>query len=215
MLARTMAQYYAPSIQAIHLNFIPVTPPYPWKSPLRFFHSLISVPFSAKDRASIARTMDYTSRGNVYMKQQGTRPQTLGYGLHDSPVALLAWIYDKMHSRSDNYPWTEEEILTWVSVYYFSRAGPMASTRIYYESQAPRPDENVAGVDGKAVRKWMTLENCLAARALSNVRFAVAQFKEEIIMLPMSWYRVWCRRRNLIVVAISRLGRCLIFWPEI
>lgn len=189
MLARTMAQYYASSIQAIHLNFIPVPPPYPWKSPLRFLHSLLSVPFSAKDRASIARTMDYTSRGNAYMKQQGTRPQTLGYGLHDSPVALLAWIYDKMHSWSDSYPWTEEEILTWVSVYYFSRAGPMASTRIYYESQAPKPGDSVVGVDGKAVTRWMTLEECLAARATANVRFAVAQFKEEIIMLPMAWYR--------------------------
>lgn len=189
MLARTMAQYYASSIQAIHLNFIPVTPPYPWKSPLRFLHSLISVPFSAKDRASIARTMDYAFRGNAYMKQQGTRPQTLGYGLHDSPVALLAWIYDKMHSWSDAYPWTEEEILTWVSVYYFSRAGPMASTRIYYESQAAKPGDSVLGVDGKAVTRWTTLEECFAACATGNVRFAVAQFKEEIIMWPMAWYR--------------------------
>lgn len=189
MIARTMAQYYARSIQAIHLNFIPVIPPYPWKSPLRFLQSLASVPFSAKDRANIARSLDYTSRGNAYMKQQETRPQTLGYGLHDSPVGLLAWIYDKMHSWSDSYPWTDEEILTWVSVYYFSRAGPTASTRIYYEASAQKPDSKVTGEDGKTVTKWTTLADCLAACAPPNVRFAVAQFKEEIIMLPMAWYR--------------------------
>lgn len=189
MIARTMAQYYAASIQAIHLNFIPVPPPYPWKSPLRFLQSIVSVPFSAKDRASIARTLDYAFRGNAYMKQQESRPQTLGYGLNDSPVGLLAWIYDKMHSWSDSYPWTDEEILTWVSVYYFSTAGPTASTRIYYEASAPRPDSQTVGVDGKMITRWMSLSECLAACAPPNVRFAVAQFKEEIVMWPMAWYR--------------------------
>lgn len=194
MIARTMSQYYAQHIQAIHLNFIPVIPPLPWRSPLRFLQSLASVPFSAKDRASIARTMEYAFRGNAYMKQQETRPQTLGYGLHDSPVGLLAWIYDKLHSWSDNYTWTDEEILTWVSVYYFSRAGPTASTRIYYEASAPKPGNMVTtGEVGKeedqTATKWMTLPAVLAACAPPNVRFAVAQFKEEIVMWPMAWYR--------------------------
>jgi len=98
----------------------------------------------------------------------------------DSPVALLAWIYDKLHSWSDAYPWTDEEILTWVSVYYFSRAGPTASTRIYYESLAQKPE---------AVTKWMSLAQMFDARAPANVRFAVAQFKREIIQWPMAWYR--------------------------
>ncbi|KAJ5673831.1 hypothetical protein N7462_009270 [Penicillium macrosclerotiorum] len=192
MIARTMSQYYAKHIQAIHLNFIPVIPPYPWRSPLRFFQSLVSVPFSAKDRAYIARSMDYLMRGNAYMKQQETRPQTLGYGLHDSPVALLAWIYDKLHSWSDSYSWTDEEILTWVSIYYFSRAGPTASTRIYYEASAKRSANNSTAengtADGQEPKNWMPLEQVLAAQAPPNVRFAVAQFKEELVMWPMAWY---------------------------
>jgi hypothetical protein len=197
MIARTMSQYYPQSTQAIHLNFTPVIPPYPWRSPYQFLKSLVSVPFSAKDRGYIARTMGYITRGNGYLRQQETRPQTLGYGLHDSPVGLLAWIYDKMHTWSDKYPWTDEEILTWVSVYYFSTAGPTASTRIYYEASAPKSSGNAAVSEDGAQKdllertdvNYMSMEQVFGARAPQNVRFAVAQFREEIIMWPMAWYR--------------------------
>ncbi|KAJ6179386.1 hypothetical protein N7519_009847 [Penicillium mononematosum] len=197
MIARTMSQYYPQSTQAIHLNFTPVIPPYPWRSPYQFLKSLLSIPFSAKDRGYIARTVGYITRGNGYLRQQETRPQTLGYGLHDSPVGLLAWIYDKMHTWSDKYPWTDEEILTWVSVYYFSTAGPMASTRIYYEASAPKSSGNAAlSEDGaqedlleRTDLNYMSMEQVLGARAPQNVRFAVAQFREEIVMWPMAWYR--------------------------
>lgn len=69
-----------------------------------------------------------------YFNEQSTKPQTIGYALADSPVALLAWIYEKLHDWTDDYPWTEDEILTWVSIYWFSTAGPAASVRIYYEA---------------------------------------------------------------------------------
>lgn len=41
--------------------------------------------------------------------EQATKPQTLGYSLADSPVGLLAWIYEKLVSWSDSYPWTDDE----------------------------------------------------------------------------------------------------------
>jgi hypothetical protein len=72
--------------------------------------------------------------GTGYRLLQSTKPQTIGYALHDSPVALLAWIYEKLHDWTDDYPWSDDEILTWVSIYYFSTAGPAASLRIYYEA---------------------------------------------------------------------------------
>ncbi|KAJ5194003.1 Alpha/beta hydrolase fold-1 [Penicillium cf. griseofulvum] len=197
IIARTMSQYYPEHTQAIHLNFIPVMPPYPWRRPYQFLKSLLSVPFSTKDRGYIARTLGYITSGNAYMKQQATRPQTLGYGLHDSPVGLLAWIYDKMHTWSNKYPWTDEEILTWVSIYYFSTAGPMASTRIYYEASAPKGHGSATISEDEALEEplektdlnYMSVEQVLGARAPQNVCFAVAQFHEEIVMWPMAWYR--------------------------
>jgi hypothetical protein len=71
--------------------------------------------------------------------EQASKPQTLAYALNDSPVALLAWIYEKLHDWTDSYPWTDDEIFTWVSIYQFSRAGPGAAHRIYYEVTHTKP----------------------------------------------------------------------------
>ncbi|KAI0829725.1 Alpha/Beta hydrolase protein [Trametes gibbosa] len=63
---------------------------------------------------------NYTkTKESGYWHEQSTRPQTLGYSLADSPT--------------DEYPWTDDEVLEWVSVYWFSHAGPGASLRIYKE----------------------------------------------------------------------------------
>lgn len=111
------------------------------------------------------------------MKQQETRPQTLGYGLHDSPVALLAWIYDKLHSWTDNYPWTDDEILTWVSIYQFSTAGPAASVRIYFEAAKGDGPDGVSTIE--AVSSYIP----------KTVKMAVAQFPGELLQLPFLWCR--------------------------
>lgn len=66
-------------------------------------------PFNSDDRAALARSAEYHSKGNGYMIQQSTKPQTLGYLLADSPVGLLAWIYEKLVLWTDNYGWTDDE----------------------------------------------------------------------------------------------------------
>ena len=53
-----------------------------------------------------------------------------------------------MHDWTDEYPWTEDEVLMWVSVYLFSREGPGASVRIYYESM--HPDKTY----GENISRW-------------------------------------------------------------
>ncbi|KAF9884173.1 hypothetical protein FE257_002231 [Aspergillus nanangensis] len=178
MIARIMAHRYSEHTKAVHVNFLPVAPPYPWKSPLVFLQSLLTIPFSAKDKGNLAVTQHYLSQGNAYLRQQETRPQTLGYALHDSPVALLAWIYDKLHTWTDDYKWTDDEILTWVSVYYFSTAGPAASIRIYYEAAQKS--------DLFDTSKMGTLD-VVSRPAPSNVKLAVAQFHRELIKVPLSW----------------------------
>jgi hypothetical protein len=44
-----------------------------------------------------------------YFAEQSTKPQTLGYSLADSPVGMLAWIYEKLVSWTDSYPWEDDE----------------------------------------------------------------------------------------------------------
>jgi len=78
-----------------------------------------------------------------YQQIQGTKPQSLGVALNDSPAGLAAWIVEKFHGWSDidqqsvnglDAKFTKDEILTDISVYWFT-ASITASTRIYYESR--------------------------------------------------------------------------------
>ncbi|KAF9073128.1 Alpha/Beta hydrolase protein [Rhodocollybia butyracea] len=111
-----------------------------WHTNFLHTHLLLNSPpptdessYTPADKEGLERFKKYQRFDSGYFKEQATKPQTLGYSLADSPVGLLAWIYEKLVGWTDNYPWTDDEVLTWVSIYWFSRAGPAASTRIYYE----------------------------------------------------------------------------------
>ncbi|KAJ7081331.1 Alpha/Beta hydrolase protein [Mycena belliarum] len=88
-----------------------------------------------KDQERLAKNASHMRSGFGYVGIQTTQPQTIGYSLADSPAGLLAWIYEKLVSWADNYPWTDDEVLTWISIYWFSRAGPTASIRVYLEAE--------------------------------------------------------------------------------
>ncbi|KAH9029801.1 Alpha/Beta hydrolase protein [Lactarius deliciosus] len=89
--------------------------------------------FTSREREAASISHNFFNNGMGYYAEQSTKPQTIGYSLADSPVGLLAWIYEKLITWTDAYLWTDDEILTWVSIYWFSCAGPAASVRIYYE----------------------------------------------------------------------------------
>lgn len=131
-ITRAIGALYPQHCKASHINMIRGDPPTFSKHPiLTLQHSL--APYTEKEKAGFARTNWFQKEGRGYYAEQSTKPQTLAYALNDSPVALLAWIYEKMHDWTDRYPWTEDEIFTWVSIYAFSTAGPGAAHRIYYE----------------------------------------------------------------------------------
>jgi pimeloyl-ACP methyl ester carboxylesterase len=89
-----------------------------------------------KHRVEAARRFQQEETG--YQQIQGTKPQTLGYGLMDSPAGLLAWIVEKFRSWSDcggdlERRFSKDELLANVAVYWFTRT-INSSTRLYYES---------------------------------------------------------------------------------
>jgi hypothetical protein len=79
-----------------------------WKSPLSYLSYLLT-PYSAEEKAGFERTMWYRNKASGYFIEQSTFPQTLAYGLTDSPVALLGWIYEKLVTWTDDYKWTDDE----------------------------------------------------------------------------------------------------------
>ena len=86
------------------------------------------------------------------------------------PVGLLAWIYDKLNDWSDGYPCTDGEILTWINLYLFSRAGPTASSRIYYEDIHDMKNSIVK------INQW-----------LPDVKLGVVYFPKEVLNTPKLW----------------------------
>ena len=80
----------------------------------------------------------YRQWDNGYAKQQSTRPQTLGYGLTDSPVGQLAWIVEKFKEWTDSARELPDEavprdrLLANMAVYWFTNTAT-SSANLYYE----------------------------------------------------------------------------------
>jgi pimeloyl-ACP methyl ester carboxylesterase len=90
------------------------------------------------DRARLATMEKWQAQSGAYLQLQGTRPQTIGQALVDSPAGLLAWIVEKFQEWTDPAAKLPEDavdrdrILTDVSIYWFTgTAGSAAHT--YYE----------------------------------------------------------------------------------
>jgi pimeloyl-ACP methyl ester carboxylesterase len=124
------------------------------------------IPFGEVDEATLAELTDaektrfermkrYLSEGNAYFQIQSTRPQTIAYGLTDSPAGQLAWIVEKF--KEWTYPSAElpekaierDRMLTNVMLYWPTAAGA-SSAQLYYEnmhtSNWPTPSAVPTGV---------------------------------------------------------------------
>ncbi|KAI9878205.1 MAG: hypothetical protein M1823_006989 [Watsoniomyces obsoletus] len=139
-------------------------------------------PYTAFEVAGQARTKWFREQGYGYGAEQSTKPHTLGFALADSPVALLAWIYEKLHDWTDNYPWTEEEVCTWMSIYWFSTAGPAANVRIYYEAIHTWDDSGTETKVARVSREGLQ-------RYIGGVKLGLSHSPKELRLLPHAWTR--------------------------
>ena len=92
-----------------------------------------------KARLKVRQTFQNEETG--YQQIQGTKPQTIGIALNDSPVALAAWIVEKFRTwcDCDGHPetiFTKDELLTNITLYWVTETAA-SSARIYYESRHP------------------------------------------------------------------------------
>lgn len=171
MITRIMGLLYPDHVLASHVNMIRGGKPTWTSHPLLALQHALT-PYNSRDRAGFARTAWFRNEGSGYRIQADTKPQTLGYALADSPVGLLAWIYEKLHDWTDAYPWTDDEILTWVSIYWFSTAGPAANLRIYYEAV-----------------KDTSLGRLRSQQYIPRVKLGLAHFPLELSVVPRTWGR--------------------------
>jgi pimeloyl-ACP methyl ester carboxylesterase len=93
---------------------------------------------SDEERQCLEAMAEHRRWGRGYAEEQATRPQTVGYGLTDSPVGQCAWILEKFWAWTDNDgnpedALTRDQMLDDISVYWFG-ASATSSARLYWES---------------------------------------------------------------------------------
>ena len=113
--------------RGIHMN-MPIAPPDPDQME----------DLSELEQRALAAMQFYQEHDSGYSKQQSTRPQTLGYGLADSPMGQAAWIMEKFYQWTDcnGHPeniLSRDELLDNVMLYWLPGAAA-SSARIYWES---------------------------------------------------------------------------------
>ena len=113
--------------QAIHIN-MPIVEPDP----------ATMNDLSPLEQGALAAMQYYAEQDSGYSKQQSTRPQTLGYGLVDSPSGQAAWILEKFQAWTDcdGHPenvLTRDELLDNIMLYWCT-ASAASSARLYWES---------------------------------------------------------------------------------
>jgi len=111
----------------------------------------------------------------AYAIIQGSKPQTLAYGLQDSPVGLAAWIVEKFRSWSDcdgdvEKRFTKDELLTTITLYWVTET-INAANRLYYDSAHDFTSPQHAG--------------------RSDVQAAIARFPKDILPAPREWAERW------------------------
>ena len=152
-IVRTMAVMFPDDIESLHLNFIFAKPFHPNANIITqsvsmqmlayLLSSFSSSPTSSSstfsstcrwllgmeeaDVQALLVTQNFLKEGSGYYAIQSTRPYTLGVGLNDSPLGLLAWIGEKMRGN-----FSKDEILTNVCIYWFSQS-ITTSFRLYKE----------------------------------------------------------------------------------
>ena len=87
------------------------------------------------DKLILDRMDAFTKEGSGYLAIQNSRPQTIGYGLADSPLLQLAWIAEKVYEWTD-LPVNRDQLLTTVSLYWFTGSGATAAHTLYDQAHS-------------------------------------------------------------------------------
>lgn len=155
-----LAQEAPAAVVGIHQNLI-----------MRMMAAPPNEGLSEAERRFLAELARWGDVEGGYSHIQGTRPQTLGYALTDSPVGLAGWIGEKFRGWSDcggdmERCFTRDQLLTNIAIYWFTGTAA-SSVRIYKE-------RNLAGAQ-------------LALGERVGVPFGHASFPAEIFRAPREW----------------------------
>lgn len=131
-ISRQIGNLYPESVVGVHLNMVGGWPN--------------EAPANEQEREIEERRNWWVTNETGYSAIQRTKPQSLGYGLNDSPAGLAAWIVEKWRTWSDcdgdvERRFTKDDLLTNIMIYWVTET-ITSSVRFYYESaRAPIPPQ--------------------------------------------------------------------------
>ncbi|PPJ35389.1 epoxide hydrolase [Nocardia nova] len=156
VVTTTLGAMRPEGLLGIHLNT-------PYAFPARIPDTL-----SPQERYAVDGLARYTGDLGGSNHLQGTKPETVGFALADSPAGQAAWIYEKFQSKTDNHGLAEDalsrdDMLDVISLYWFTNSAA-SSGRIYWENRS-------ASMAGPKL----------------TLPVAVTVFPKDIPRLPRSW----------------------------
>jgi len=142
IIADVMARQAPPGLLGIHLNYAPRPTVPPEIARVLTSGGPAPAGLSQEEKVAFDGLDAFYRKGFGYNLLQGTRPQTLGYSLADSPVGLAAWLYDKFAewTLSGGEPekvLTRDEMLDDITLYWLTNTGT-SGARLYWESYVSR-----------------------------------------------------------------------------
>lgn len=190
-IASAMARQEAPGLLGIHLN-LPATVPPEVVTALRAGERAPD-DLTDEERSAFEALKTFFSKYRGYAAVMGTRPQTVGYAVVDSPAGLAAWIAD----YNDCEPvrlLTPDDLLDNVSLHWLTGSGA-SSARIYWETS------------GQSVI-------VAAAQMTAEIRLPVAitVFPDEVYRAPETWARR--AYKHLIYFSKAPRGGHFAAWEE-
>jgi len=129
MVSTYVGANHASHVAGIHLNMVIAFPPDP-ANPVEGL--------TQDEVVDLMGAQHFLKEETGYQRIQGTKPQTLGYALNDSPAGLAAWIVEKFRTWSDcdgdvERRFTKDQLLTDVMLYWATESAT-SSCRLYYEA---------------------------------------------------------------------------------
>ena len=156
IITEHMARSHSRHVVAIHLTDVP------------FLHNFQKPDdLSEAEKKFMEESEQYQMKENAYAMIQGTRPNTLGAGLNDSPVGLAAWILEKFYSWSDcdddvETRFTKDQLLTNISLYWHTQTVPSSFTPYYDTLHA-----SAFTWIGEKIKEWTGTSSVPAGFAIS------------------------------------------------
>ncbi len=190
-VSSAMARQAAAGLIGIHIN-LPATLP-PDVAAVLNAGGPAPAGLSEKERAAFASLDTFYKKYRAYGAMMGTRPQTIGYALTDSPVGLAAWMYDYNNGEPERLL-HRDDVLDDITLYWLTNTATSAA-RLYWETA------------GQSV-----LLSAAQMTAGISLPVAITVFPEEVYRAPETWARR--AYRNLIYFHEADKGGHFAAWEE-